>query len=102
MSHFSTLQAGKFVAGQFPITGLLARNNFRLGRNPSRVDAKRGDHFLQADFPLLIAVSRHQITSVLSANLTLLDYGKLARHLPTMNRGLQTGIPICHNRVLGS
>ena len=32
-----------------PRTGL-ARNNFRLARNPSRVDAKRGVYFLQADF----------------------------------------------------
>jgi len=28
---------------------------FRLGRNPSRIDAKRGDRFLQADFPLQIS-----------------------------------------------
>jgi hypothetical protein len=26
----------------------------RLARNPSRIDAKRGDDFLYADFPLLI------------------------------------------------
>jgi hypothetical protein len=25
------------------------RNYFRVTRNPSRIDAKRGDHFLQAD-----------------------------------------------------
>jgi hypothetical protein len=36
---------------------------FRLARNPPKIDAKRGDRFLQADFPLLIAVSQHQITS---------------------------------------
>ena len=30
------------------------RFNFRMPRNPSRVDAKRGDHFLQADFSGLI------------------------------------------------
>ena len=38
-----------------PTTGLRARNDFRLARSPSRINAKRGDHFLQADFPLLIA-----------------------------------------------
>lgn len=27
---------------------------FRLARNPSGIDANRGDHFLQADFPFLI------------------------------------------------
>jgi len=27
---------------------------FRVARNPSRIDAKRGDHFLQADFSGLI------------------------------------------------
>src|SRR2546430_14293522 len=31
---------------------------FRFARNPSRVDAKRGDHFLQADLPLLICRQR--------------------------------------------
>jgi hypothetical protein len=36
---------------------------FRVARNPSRVDAKRGDHFLQADFPLLIVVSERKIAS---------------------------------------
>jgi hypothetical protein len=29
-------------------------DHFRVARNPSRVDAKRGDHFLQADLSLLI------------------------------------------------
>jgi hypothetical protein len=29
--------------------------NFQMARNPSIVDAKRGDHFLQADFSLPIA-----------------------------------------------
>jgi hypothetical protein len=29
-------------------------DSFGFARHPSRVDAKRGDHFLQADFPLLI------------------------------------------------
>jgi hypothetical protein len=28
---------------------------FRVARNPPRIDAKCGDHFLQADFSLLIA-----------------------------------------------
>jgi hypothetical protein len=32
-----------------PPAGLLARNDFRLARNPSRINAKRGDRFLQAD-----------------------------------------------------
>ena len=31
---------------------------FRVARNPSSIDATRDDRFLQADFPLLIAVSR--------------------------------------------
>jgi hypothetical protein len=31
---------------------------FRIARNPSRIDAERGDHFLQADFPVLIAAAR--------------------------------------------
>ena len=30
---------------------------FRLARNPSEIDAKRGDHFLQADFSGSIRVS---------------------------------------------
>src|SRR5208282_1779627 len=34
---------------RLPRTGLLARDNFRIVRHPSRVDAKRGDHFPQAD-----------------------------------------------------
>jgi hypothetical protein len=33
----------------------LARNNFRIARDPSRIDAKRGNHFLQADLPVLNA-----------------------------------------------
>jgi len=28
---------------------------FRVARHPSRIDVKRGDHFLQADFPVLIS-----------------------------------------------
>ncbi len=32
----------------------MTRNDFRLARNPSRVDAKRGDHFLQANISGLI------------------------------------------------
>jgi hypothetical protein len=31
------------------------RLNFRMARNPSSIDAKRGDHFLLADLSLLIA-----------------------------------------------
>ena len=27
----------------------MAQNNFRVARDPSRTDARRGDHFLQAD-----------------------------------------------------
>src|SRR5467141_1714468 len=42
----------------------MSQHFFRVARNPSRIDAKRGHHFLQADFPLLIAVSQHQITSM--------------------------------------
>jgi len=36
---------------------------FRVARNPSRIDATRDDRFLQADFPLLMPVSQHQIAS---------------------------------------
>ena len=32
--------------------------DFRVARNPSRVDAKCDGHFLQADFPLLIRTSK--------------------------------------------
>jgi hypothetical protein len=32
MSHFSTLEAGKFVVGQFPTTGLLTRDRSWLTR----------------------------------------------------------------------
>jgi hypothetical protein len=32
--------------------------SFRLRRNLSRVDAKRGYHFLQLNFPVLIAAAR--------------------------------------------
>ena len=31
-----------------------SRLNFRIARHPSRTDAKRGDHFLPADFTGLI------------------------------------------------
>ena len=30
----------------FPRSGLLAQNNFRIARNPSRIGVRRGDHFL--------------------------------------------------------
>jgi hypothetical protein len=33
---------------------LLAGSGFRVARNPSSVDTKRGDHFLQAELSLLI------------------------------------------------
>src|SRR6266851_4337397 len=36
---------------------------FRVPRNPSRTDVKRGDHFLQADFPGLIRAMPNWITS---------------------------------------
>ncbi len=36
---------------------------FRVPGNPSRVDAKRGGHFLQADFPGLIRTMPNRITS---------------------------------------
>ena len=49
--------------------GTLARNNFTLARNPSRVDAKRGDHFLQADLSVPIRISQ-------------LDYFRIADHPP--------------------
>ena len=35
---------------------------FRIARHTSSIDAKEGDHFLQADFLLLIAASKRQIT----------------------------------------
>jgi hypothetical protein len=42
MSHFSTLRAGKFVAGQFPTTlRLLARNYFRLARSGVELVGRR-------------------------------------------------------------
>ena len=34
------------------------QHQFRVARNPSRVDAMRGDHFLQADFTGRIPPSR--------------------------------------------
>ena len=37
---------------------------FRIPRNPSRVDAQRGDHFLQADFSLPIRMSRSGLLPV--------------------------------------
>src|SRR4029077_309640 len=45
-SGFATNQD---LASQNVPTSLLTQNNFRVARNPSRVDAKRGDHFLQAN-----------------------------------------------------
>ncbi len=33
---------------------VVAGHNFRVARNPSRIDAKRSDHCLQADSELLI------------------------------------------------
>jgi hypothetical protein len=34
----------------FPVSVLMSQvDYFRLARNPSRTDAQRGDHFLQAD-----------------------------------------------------
>jgi hypothetical protein len=53
--RFST-KSIKSGAPQFPTKGLLDWNNFRSARDPSRIDAKRGDHFPQADFTLLIAI----------------------------------------------
>ena len=52
----------------FPLKGLLARNNCRLARNPSRIDAKRGDHFLPADFALLVVVSERKCKSPMWTN----------------------------------
>ena len=37
------------IASKLLTTGLLARDDLRFARNPSRTDAQRGDHFLQAD-----------------------------------------------------
>jgi hypothetical protein len=42
------------LASQNVPTSLLTQNNFRFARDPSRIDAKRGDHCLQADFTGLI------------------------------------------------
>ena len=50
----------------FPPWGLLVRNNFPLTRNPLRVDAKRGDPFLQANLPGIGGVSD---VSVIQRNL---------------------------------
>jgi hypothetical protein len=38
-------------------------NYFRVARNPSRIDVKRGDHFLQADIPGLIRTMPKSIAS---------------------------------------
>jgi len=41
---------------QFPICEFIWHvDYFRVARNPSGIDVKRGDHFLQADFPVLIS-----------------------------------------------
>jgi hypothetical protein len=56
--------AATFDETSLPLSGLLARKKFGLPRNPSRVDARRGDRFLQADFSLLIAARGRQMTSV--------------------------------------
>ena len=37
---------------------------FQIARNPSRIDAKRGDHFLQADLPVLISANSSKPVSV--------------------------------------
>ena len=47
------------------------QSNFRVLRNPSRIDAKRGDHFLQADFPLHIGVRRKQTRLAFPVRLDL-------------------------------
>jgi len=31
----------------------ISADSFRIGRNPPRINAKCGDHFLQADFPVI-------------------------------------------------
>jgi hypothetical protein len=43
-----------FRSTTFPRSGLLARNDIRFARNPSRTDGQRADHFLQADISVLI------------------------------------------------
>jgi hypothetical protein len=39
-------------------------DSLRVARNLSRVDAKRGDHFLQADLRLLISMAEHPSTGL--------------------------------------
>src|SRR6266403_4742083 len=41
--------ADQLVTSSHFACGEAADHTFRLSRNPSRIDAKRGDHFLQAD-----------------------------------------------------
>src|SRR2546426_7726011 len=47
----------------FRFVSLSGMDYFRVARNPSRTDVKRGDHFLQADFPGLIRAIPNWITS---------------------------------------
>jgi hypothetical protein len=49
----------------------LAGGKFRGPRNSSRVDAKRGDHFLQPDLRLLISVAEHPSTALFGARVEL-------------------------------
>jgi len=41
----------------------ISADSFGNGRHSPRIDAKCGEHFLQADLSLLISVCWHQITS---------------------------------------
>ena len=46
----------------FPVTAFIRHvDYFRVARKPSRVDGKRGDHFLQTDFSVLISLWLRQI-----------------------------------------
>src|ERR1700676_3379907 len=63
-----------------PPSGLLARNNFRLARNPSRVDAKCGDHLLQVDLPGLNARDVH----FMIGSLPLTDGARPSRDVKTI------------------
>src|SRR5712692_11474253 len=58
-------------------SGVHPSHNFRVARNPSRIDAKRGDHFLQADFTGLIPPWKP-------------DSLRLADHLALCECGLRT------------
>lgn len=44
-----------YAPATMPASAMSKVDYFRVARDPSRIDATRGDHFLQADFPALIS-----------------------------------------------